>query len=383
MTGLICLFLGSLSLLTTPALADDGENGGTVEYDGGFVFKSADGKFKTKLGSRVQVRFESEIPTEEGPAEHAVYVPRARIALSGHAFTKALGYKFQADWGKGGASLKDYYVDYKPSDSFMIRGGQFKRPFNRHQLNSSSKLALVDRSFTDKHFGTGRDLGVMAHNGLTKVKGFEYALGVFNGTGDKPSTSGSVLTDLATGEGEIEEVKASNVPDMMHPMVVLRGGANNGGKEMYDSVDMKGGDFRGAVAANAVLDLDVPDADAGGIVTGIDGMIKVSGFTWQVAGFMSMAQAGASWGDQEMADIGVHTEANYLVNNKVAPGVRFAQVVGDDGDSSQQEITVGTGVYLFGGHKVKWDNDASYLTETEGDESESAVRIRSQLQFSF
>ena len=106
----------------------------------------------------------------------------------------------QVDLGKGAVNLKDAYADLVVGQ-VVVRLGQFKKPFSRQQLISSSRLALVDRAATDKAFKAGRDLGLMIHNGN---KGrFEYALGAFNGHGDKGVLNGmrkfSNLTGAAPG----------------------------------------------------------------------------------------------------------------------------------------------------------------------------------------
>ena len=50
----------------------------------------------------------------------------------------------QVDLGKGAVNLKDAYADLVVGQ-VVVRLGQFKKPFSRQQLISSSRLALVDR----------------------------------------------------------------------------------------------------------------------------------------------------------------------------------------------------------------------------------------------
>ena len=64
-----------------------------------------------RLNGRVQARYTHRV-VDEADNQGAFSIQRARLALAGHAFTKALKYKFQADFGKGFVSLKDFYLDY-------------------------------------------------------------------------------------------------------------------------------------------------------------------------------------------------------------------------------------------------------------------------------
>src|SRR5690606_20191191 len=145
-------------------------------------------------------------------------VTRARLTLKGKLLMPGLSYKFQADFGKGSVALKDYYFDYcLPNQVLCIRPGQFKRPFSRQHITSSGKLELVDRSLTDKAFGAGRDIGVMLHDNYEKSPMFEYALGFFNGTGDKSRFTGSGAIDPDSGDVVVTSGSVSNVPEQWHP----------------------------------------------------------------------------------------------------------------------------------------------------------------------
>ena len=81
----------------------------TAGYDKGFFIKSADEPFKLNLGGRLQARF-TWAGLQEEPNEAFFSIPRARFHMKGYAFTKDLTYKFQADFGKGFTSLKDFIV---------------------------------------------------------------------------------------------------------------------------------------------------------------------------------------------------------------------------------------------------------------------------------
>ncbi len=188
------LILALAMLLTIPASAD-----ATSGYKKGFFISAEDGSSTLKINGRVQARFNYEgLEGIDNGAddEYQFSVPRARLTMGGHLWSKDLKYKFQTDFGKGGAALKDFYVDFKLMDDWIyFRTGQWKRPFSRQQLNSSARLEFVERALTDKAFGAGRDIGIALHSNA-KNDGFEYTVGLFNGTGDKGKFSGSANVDL-------------------------------------------------------------------------------------------------------------------------------------------------------------------------------------------
>ena len=373
-------------------------------YKKGFFIQSSDGLYKLKLNGRVQVRHDLEIP-EEGDLGSAFLIPRARLKLGGHAFDKDLSYKFQIDFGKGEEALKDFYVDYKiVSDWLHLRAGQTKRPFSRQQLTSSGKQILGDRAITDKAFGAGRDIGVMLHNGFGKDNAFEYAVGVFNGTGDKGKFSGS-----ADDEGNVTG-KFSNVPDMFNPMLVIRAGYNYGELKRYSEGDFEGGDLRFGVAANAQMDFDAADETDGRIDLAVDASLKVSGFSFDTEFFLRTEQdqgadttavsvseestdttstpATPGFGDQSLTAMGVYAQAGYVIAERYLPVIRFERLMPEGDHNDEQVITAGFGAFIFK-HNLKLQTEASMITSETYDAAADAAgsttdwRVRTQLQLAF
>ena len=348
-------------------------------YKKGFFIKSDDGLYKTKINGRVQVRNDIDIP-DGGDIESEFSIPRARLTLGGKAFSKDLGYKLQIDFGKGSVALKDFYVDYSlDSEWLKLRAGQFKRPFSRQQLNSSSKLGLVDSSITDKAFGAGRDIGVMLHNGFGKKNDFEYAVGVFNGSGDKGKFSGS-----ADADGNVSG-KFSNLPGQLDPMLVMRAGYNYGGIKRYSEGDFEGGDLRFALGASSQLNFDVADEASSSVGIGVDASLKVSGFSFDTEFFLGMDQDDATGGftSQALSAMGLYAQAGYVIGEKYLPMVRFETLMPEGDGNDTKVVTAGFGAFFFG-HNVKLQTELSWInTETGDDSSTSDLRVRTQLQLGF
>ena len=357
----------------------------TAGWDKGFFVQSPDGKFELRFIGRVQARLAVDIDRGEGDRDvgAAFSVPRARIGLKGHLFTKALRYRLEIDFGKGQVSAKRAYLDYTIAPEWAaVRAGHFKKPFSRQQINSSSKLNLVDRSITDKAFGAGYDLGVMFHNGTKNP--LEWAFALVNGTGVSPVLSGTTMSvDPTTGVGTFESGGFSNVPGLFDPMMVFRVGYNHGGIDGYDEVDRKGGGFRFAVAGGAMLDFDAADGTGGAVTGEVDAIFKVAGFSATTALYLGAAQDGDTFGDQALNRIGFHVQVGYLIGGKVHPAFRYARISGlGDEEETSQEVSGGVSVLAFG-HNVKWSADVAALAEESLAPSDSDFRVRTQMQVSF
>jgi phosphate-selective porin len=165
----------------------------------GFYLESLDGKFRLDMSGRVQVLYtfndrERDINTtgstsSPGDRDTSTFrLRRGRLVWQGHAFTKELKYCFQLETPgtSQGTHLLDYYVDYSGLPEIgkyvAIKGGQFKVPFSRERMNSSSSLQLVDRGIVNAEFNLDRDVGVDFHRELFEKK-LEYHLGIFTGIG--------------------------------------------------------------------------------------------------------------------------------------------------------------------------------------------------------
>lgn len=372
------LFAWAIPILTvsSAARAQTEASAPASGYDGGFFIGSADDRFALEIGVRVQARFAAASVDPGGGAdregESAFSIRRGRLTLEGHAYSPAIEYKFQTDFGEGDLELVDFFVDFHASEPAVIRVGQFKRPFSRQQITSSGRLELVDRAITHSAFDIGRDIGVMVHNSYEDSPEFEWAAGLFNGTGDAATFSGTV--DPMTGEvtGEL-----SNVPEDIQPALVARAGYNHGGIKGYSEADLEGGPLRFAAAGSLLVGFDGDGGDDGRIQGQIDGIAKLQGLSLSAALYLAFAQGGGGFADQSYAAIGGHVQGGYMISEHLQPAVRYAVVAPDDLDATH-ELAAGFSFYRHE-HKLKWQSDIALLGASLTD----AVAFRTQLQLSF
>ncbi|MEJ7599734.1 MAG: porin [Kofleriaceae bacterium] len=322
-----------------------------VGYDKGFFIKSDDDNYVLKINMRAQPFLNiTRIGGDEPDTRPAFEIRRARLTLEGNLHTKALGYKFQSDFGKGFVTLKDFYFDIEPTKGTWIRVGQWKRPFSRQQITSSGRLEVTDRSITDRAFGAGRDIGIALHNNYEKSPGLEWAVGVFNGTGDGAKLGGVIVdVDPTTGEGTTSGGVLTNVPAKFRPAVIARVGLNRNGIKGYSEADLEGGSTpRYGIAASVWLEGDVDDDDRSQQKVELDYVFKHEGFSTTGGFYVMSDQTGAKpLSDQELSFIGFHAQGGYMVTKHVQPVVRYALVHAELAGTDDQEVSVGANYYAF------------------------------------
>jgi len=148
-------------------------------YKKGLYFKSKDGNWKMKFRMRGQFQA-SVVDPSDGITSTNFSVARLRFKWHGNAFRPWFLYAIQLG-ARESVTLKDMYFDLAYNKSAAPRVGQYKIPFGRQELTSSSTLQFVTRSIVNAEFGYGRDRGL----GINGVAGqnFAYGAGVFNGAG--------------------------------------------------------------------------------------------------------------------------------------------------------------------------------------------------------
>ncbi|MEQ9620014.1 MAG: porin [Deltaproteobacteria bacterium] len=154
-----------------------------AKYDKGLTFQSDNGNFKMRFRIRGQFRLTVEDEDDRDPETSTNFeVRRLRFIWDGHAFKPWFLYYVQFGV-EGSASLRDMYFTVAYDNNIAPRVGQFKVPFGRDELNSSSALQFVDRSIINDEFGLGRDRGAVLLGGFGPQYNFSYSGGVFNGDG--------------------------------------------------------------------------------------------------------------------------------------------------------------------------------------------------------
>jgi hypothetical protein len=349
------------------------DEGGSIEYDKGFVLRSADGKFDLKIVGRVQARWElTSLDDGSDKIDHRFSIARARLTLEGQAH--GVDYKMQTEFGKGFVFLRDFYLD-KGFGGVHLRVGQWKRPFSRQQITSSGSLQMVERASTDAFFKPGRDIGIAIHNNYEKSPELEWALGVFNGTGDKPASKCTTTVDATTMAPTTACDLPSNVPADIGPSLVARVGVNTGGIKGYSESDLEGGPLRLGAAVSYLLNLAEGESDD--MVHNLQGdvIVKVEGASATAAVYMIKQK------DVD-AQIGMHAQAGYFVVPRTTElAIQFSRVPDKAEDEYVHDLLAGAS-WFQAGHSLKWQTSAGVRMPTV-DGGENAFLVLSQAQLIF
>jgi len=355
--------------------AESRSNTATLRYDKGFVLASGDGRFDLKLGLRGQFRLEVLRPEGDDEFESRFLIPRLRLQFEGHAFGEDNLYKVEFDMAnKGSAALKDFFLEHAFLPGLRLRVGQWKRPFNRQEMVSDFGSEFLERSISNEFAGGGRDLGAAVHNGYEKSPdGVEWALGVFNSTGDRARQS--LTCDDPTDPTTCDPTPPTNVPADFGPIAVARVGWNHGGIKGYSEGDLEGGPLRVAVGASYKVNFN--DLQEGKREDGveIDTMAKLHGLG--VSGAFFILKKGS-------ADrlYGFYVQPGYfVVPKRLELAARFAQIDDEEADGEHVHEVLGAIDWYFDGHSFKWMTDGGVIHHTEGKTSD--VQVRTQLQMVF
>lgn len=300
------------------------------------TFETADGRFRVQPLAHVQtLLFISQDLEANGAASAGFMVRRARIGLDGHLFTKDLRFQVEGNWDQGQPALQDAIIEYELTPLVVLQAGQFKRPFSRDFLASSSESLTFERVLPHDRFFIGRDIGVMLHNNFDKSPGLEYAVGVFNGTGD-----------AVFFRRPLPSFDVTHVPGLFHPAFVGRVGVNVGDMDGYREGDLEGGPLRFAVASSVAL--DSPTRFNPGLASAeVDFALKAYGAWATGAVFLESGPLDGSGGDGQL---GLHLEGSYTLGGSLLPVLAYGMVAPLGGNTARHEVTAGAAVLVLGNH---------------------------------
>jgi hypothetical protein len=147
------------------------QNGLMAGWSDGFFLASPDGRFKLKLDGQLQIRwiynYNPEPAGENDRHRQGFEVTRAKLTFSGHVFSPDMTYLIRMNPTRNEPGLvtglyyiEDAWAQYRVTNNFAIRLGQFKLPFMREELVYSSYQQAVERSLVNENLGTGRTQGI-------------------------------------------------------------------------------------------------------------------------------------------------------------------------------------------------------------------------------
>ncbi|MEE9129055.1 MAG: porin [Phycisphaerales bacterium] len=152
---------------TRSSLLQDGMAAG---WDKGFFLGSTDGNFLLKVQGQLQARFvyNAQDKSADDDNRWGFENRRTKLIFSGNVIDPSWQYRIQtsASSDGGGFRLQSAFIAKEFGDNWTLRIGQFKPPFMREELVSSSRQLAVERSLVNEEFNQDRSQGVeLAYSG--------------------------------------------------------------------------------------------------------------------------------------------------------------------------------------------------------------------------
>lgn len=325
----------------------------------------AGGVDSLRVRGNIQPQFQTTSVDGEPSSEWRMRRARVGIRVFAAGFVRG---DVEMDVGGGKARMTDGYVRLSFGE-LRVQAGQFKRPFDALELNSSRELLVIERDGTPRgaagytpnglvgDLGHGsRDIGAMATIGFDRGA---FMLAGFNGEGDNVSEATDGKQVVARGEVE------------------LAGGWTVAGA------------WSGRREEAPVLDTDATEG-----VWRNAFEVAVTGGEYAEPGWKALAQVMA--GDNEDPDLGGTTDASFLALQGIVayhvatfhtpyligiePAARVAWT-DPNGDVDDDEATLWTaGINFYHDERVKTQVGVDVLAPAVGD-AETALRIMAVIGF--
>lgn len=177
------------------------QSGNTAGHDGKFFLGSADGNFKLNVGGQIQFRYianfrdDSEaVVGEDEDTTLGFQARRTKLWFNGHIFDPNLYYNITGAFDRQGGNFRaeDVFVGYKFDNGLDLRWGQFKAPFTREEMVSSTRQLAVERSNLNSIFTLQRVQGVQVMYTAEQFR----AYGMFSDGSELFPASGSANSDF-------------------------------------------------------------------------------------------------------------------------------------------------------------------------------------------
>jgi len=164
----------------------EGENTGgerpvpSTGYARGFYIQSADGQHQLKLNGLTRIQFTLFPP--DTPNSSTQIQPRTIALVARGYIFKSFEFQTILDFADKTNILFDAFANINAMPWLQLKMGQFRAPFSREQLVFVNGVDTIEKSVVGEAISPQWDIGVMIH-GVLRSGLWEYALGVFNGSG--------------------------------------------------------------------------------------------------------------------------------------------------------------------------------------------------------
>lgn len=343
-----------------------------VEWSPVLTFTDPEDRFSMNIRGRIQPRFEYE-RGDDGDDLTRFRFRRLRLDFRGHVYSEDLTWRIMPEF-RDNVRLDTAFVNYRVSEVFQFRAGQYNLPFAWERDVSSSFQQFTERSLANNEFqwpgGGGKDIGVMLHG--RPLDDFRYAVGIFGGQGRNlgaESTSGFLysgrVTWTALGDYPRTEVLVEPVE---HPNLSFGAGAwyanNSAVRDWFPWDDQR------------------QTADA--FAATLDGQFQAGRFSTILSGFLRRVQPREG-GFSSFTGTGFNVQGGYLVlPERLFGSVRYSQAAPDRQrrDGMEREFLAALQVF-FSGQQSKITLEAGRIQRYVGGARRDGDVVRIQYQLLF
>lgn len=394
-----------------------------VGYDGGFVIASEELKlgtddfpYRLKINGWGQLRSTAFESKGENRDLNQLQLKRARVVLSGNAFSSDLSYYVQLDGRSNAADsirILDYYFAYDLSSAIGlgrqneigIKTGLYKMPSSLARQLSGRGLQFADRSMSSIYFDVNRSLafGIYGMRDVLSLP-LHWEVALFNGIvsgGAETGSSGTLDNNNAFsgrvycfplgdwGEGQLADFTH-------HPKLATRIGAGFAITTIDRSGSTEFSSLRTVDKGQPLSDLLPASVSSYSVAQySIDSSLKYSGLSLTSEYYFRSISDFRGSSVQSLFDHGFWLQGGvFLVAEKLELLARWSRVTGNSGTlgtstQSSDEIAAG-GVWYFRKQHAKLTLDATHLDGATINSSvldisrgDTGWLFRTQLQFSF
>ncbi|MCA9290762.1 MAG: hypothetical protein KDA25_06515 [Phycisphaerales bacterium] len=357
-------------------------SGSTSGFDGGFFIASPDGNFKLKMNGQIQIRYvwtsQDDSPTDDHRA--GFENRRTKLKFKGHVVDPTWEYGITMAFSNsdGAAGLEDAFIMKDLENGWTIKVGQFKLPFLREELVSSSAQQAVERSLVNERFNQdfaqGIELGWEANDQWHFAFDFSDGFGSRNTRAASANTTDTEYAFTARAEylasGSWKQFKDLSAARGQETGVLLGAAAhyqkddfgNSAGPEVERftwtvdaSAEFDGWNLFGYVVGNHLSADGAADSDQFGVV--VQGGVYLSE-ALEVFARYEWGDDDSSADDLSVITVGLNQHYNTYLKASVDFGYALNEVTGS------------------------WDSDsAGWRTDGAGQDGQFVARAQIQLLF--
>jgi len=340
------------------------QSGSTAGHEKHFFLASPDGAFKLEIEGQIQFRYIANF-REDGNRtrddfESGFQTRRTKLSFQGEIYDNFF-YKVKGAFSRknGNFELEDSFFGYEFDNGMKIKAGQFKLPFLREELTSSSRQLAVDRSLTNEFFNQDFSQGVQLSMSREKWRGsVAFSDGFKTRNTEFNDTTPGKSSDYAF-TGRVEFLGSGNW------------------KQFKDFTSPRGSEGVAWMLGAAAHYQDGPSSlvptmlDGGSLISWtVDASVEGDGWSAYAAVIgrhtdnkFDIAGGGAGSADQ----YGLVAQGSYYLTDNFEPFVRWDALVPDNGVVFNA-LTVG-GNYYIHGHAAKFTVDAQWFLDAPANTS--------------